>query len=158
MIDDADELVDVHLLDLPVALMIAVQERSDDLGREFSHIVSTDLDAVPARLTSLSQHLQGRYGAFLRPLQQQLDEAADRGESSIDITLTVPRSVRGSIARLWALLTEADEYCRAGDLLTLAPTPDMLTLRQWYLTQFIDQIDGAEAVPFSKYVESPPTG
>ena len=39
----------------------------------------------------------------------------------------------------------------------LAPAPEILTLRRWYLTQFLDQIDGAAPVPFSRYAAPPPT-
>lgn len=152
-----DELVEVQLLELPPGLMVQAEERADELAREFTHVAETDEDAVPARLISLSRHLQGRYGAVLTPVRQQIEEAAARGDESIDISVKVPRSVRTAVSRLWALLDEADEYSRSGDLLTLAPAPELLTLRRWYLTQFLDQIDGAEPVPFSRYAQPPPT-
>lgn len=151
-----DELVEVRLLELPLALLEQAQERADELGREFTHVAESDEDSVPGRLAALSQHLQGRYGAFLTPMQEQIDDAVARGETSIDVTVTVPRSVQGTVSRLWALLDEADEYCRAGDMLTLAPTPEVLTFRRWYFMQFIDQVDGGEPVPFGRYAEPPP--
>lgn len=153
---DDDEIVEIHLLGLPLRIMAEVQERADELGREFSHVAETEDESVPARLAALSQHLQGQYGAFLTPMQQQIDDATTRGEEFVDVSLKVPRSVRTAVMRLWALLDEADEYCRNGDLLTLAPTPEMLMLRRWYLTQFIDQPDGAEPVPFARYAAPPP--
>lgn len=45
-------------------------------------------------------------------------------------------------ARLESLLDEADEFCRAGDLLTLAATGEGVAFRRWFLHEFVRQIDG----------------
>ena len=145
------ELVDVHLLGLPLDLLAAAQEHGEELQREFMHVAEADSASVPARLNALSQQLRVQYGAFTEQAQAEIDAATERGESTIDVVFNVPAGVADAAAQLWALLDEADEYCRAGDLLTLAPTPDQLTLRAWYLSQFIDQTKGAEPVPFSEY-------
>lgn len=149
---DADtELVEVHLLGLPLALLARAVEHSDELTREFSHVAEADSDSVPARLTALSQQLQGRYGAFTVPVQERIDAATARGDEAVDVTFRVPPSAADAASQLWALLDEADAYCRAGDLLTLAPPPEVLMLRRWYLSQFIDQIRGSEPVSFADF-------
>lgn len=149
---DTTELVKVRLLGLPVQLLAEVQQHGEELEREFSHVAATESNSVPARLLSLSQQLRGQYGAFTDSVQAEIDEAIARGDESMDVTFEVPASVADAAEELWAMLEEVDDYCRNGDLLTLAPTQEALRLRGWYLSQFIDQINGAEPVPYSEYV------
>lgn len=150
-----EELVEVRLLELPLNLLAESQERGDELGREFSHIADSDSEGVPARLTALSQQLTGRYAESVRPAQEQIDAAIARGDDTIDVTFTVPRHASAAATQLWALLEEADEFCRAGDMLTLASTPEMLQLRHWYLGQFIDQLAGADPVSWTDFTKNP---
>ena len=149
------DLLAVRLVGLPLQLLSASQERADDLSREFSHIADSDSDAPPARLLALSQQLNGQYGGHVRPAQEQIDAATARGDDSIDVTFEVPRAAAGAARQLWALLDEADEFCRSGQLLTLATPPELVKLRQWYLSQFIDQAAGAEPVPWDEFSEAP---
>lgn len=150
------ELVEVHLLGLPLDLLTDAQERSDELTREFSHVLEGDTDAVPARLIALSRQLRNQYGTYTAAVQEQINLAVQRGDATMDATFRVPRDAATAATRLWALLDEADEFCRAGDLLTLVPSPDVVRLRHWLLSQFIDQAAGAEPVPWPEYAEAPP--
>ena len=152
---DTLELVKVRLVGLPIPLLLEAQQHGEELRREFSHVAAAESDSVPARLTALSQHLRGQFGSFTEPVQVQIDEAAARGEETIDVTFEVPRAVADAAVQMWAMLEEVDEYCRAGDLLTLAPTEQNIRLRGWYLSQFIDQIKGADPVPFDEYEPTP---
>lgn len=150
-----DDLVDVRLLSVPLPLLAASQERGDELTREFSHIADSDGEGAPARLMALSQQLTGRYAEAVRLAQEQIDTGVARGDDSIDVTFTVPRDAGAAAAQLWALLDEADEFCRAGEMLTLATPPEMVQLRQWYLGQFIDQAAGAQPVSWDEFSQSP---
>ena len=145
------ELVEVRLLGLPIPLLREAQQHSDELQREFSHVAAAESDSAPVRLTALSQHLRGKYGSFTAPVQAQIDEAAARGDDTIDVTFEVPRGAADAALQMSAMLQEVDEYCREGELLTLAPSDENIKLRNWYLNQFIDQINGAEPVPFDEY-------
>ena len=148
---ETTELVKVRLIGLPLPLLAEAQQHGDELQREFSHVAATESDSVPARLLALSEQLRGQYGTFTDSVQAEIDAAIERGDESIDVTFEVPASVAGAAEALWAMLEEVDEYCRNGDLLTLAPTQDALKLRAWYLSQFIDQINGADPVPYDEY-------
>ena len=47
------------------------------------------------------------------------------------------------------MLDEADEYCRRGDhLLTLATPPEELRFRRWFISEFVDQVNGAPPTPW----------
>lgn len=54
--------------------------------------------------------------------------------------------------RLADLLAQADDYCRQGELLTVAPPADAVAFRQWFLGEFASQIDGAPPRPWPQYV------
>ena len=155
MTDAVSELVRIKLEGIPLELLARAQERSDELGREFSHIADADHESAPARLVVLSQHLRGRYGGYFQPVEDEIEAAFERGDETVDVTFEVPSDVAGAASRLWVLLDEADEYCRSGDLLTLATPAEIVQFRRWYLSQFIDQSGGAEPVSWSKYAESP---
>lgn len=154
-----DELTTVRLLGLPLALAVEAQEHFDELSREFLHLANADDEVrrdVPGRLVELSNHLRSRFSSFTSENQRRMDEAAARGDETIDLTYHVPKEAAPAALQLADLLDEADRYCSSGEyLLTLTTPPDALRYRRWYLAQFVDQIGGAPPVPFSDW---PPAG
>lgn len=156
---DAD-LVEVRILGLPVALAREGQEHFDELSREFLHLANSDEAIrrdVPGRLLALSEDLRTRFSSFTSENERLLDEAAARGEESVDLTYLVPREAGPAAAALADLLDEADRYCAAGTyLLTLTTPPGALLYRRWYIGQFVDQIEGADPVPFAAWRDAQP--
>ena len=61
----------------------------------------------------------------------------------------MPAALAAAARRLRTLLDEADAFCRAGDLLTLATQPEGVAFRHWYLDEFQRQIDGRPPRPWS---------
>ena len=145
------DVVEIHLVGVPLELLAREQERSDELAREFTYVAASDSDEAPARLLALSQHLQGRYGRYMQAVEPEITAALERGDEFVDISFAVPREVSATASQLWALLDEADEFCRRGELLTLATPRDIVQFRRWYLSQVIDQARGAEPVTWAKY-------
>ena len=136
------ELVSVHILGMPLDVMQRSAEHSDELLREFALIREEGSDHVPARLLALIEELRSRFGSFSEGPRQAMQEAIERGETTIDLHYQVPPALAGAARQLGALLDEADEFCRAGDLLTLATQPEGVAFRHWYLEEFGRQIDG----------------
>jgi len=141
--EESGELVEVRLLQLPVALWERAQEHGDELIREFT-LMAADGDRgaaleVPARLTGLIQQLTARYGGFT-------------AEQEVELTFQVPAAAAKAAADLGQMLDAADGYCRAGQhLLTLATPAQSVTFRRWYLDQFIGQIGGALPTPWPEW-------
>ena len=127
---------------MPLDIMQASAEHSDELLREFALIREEGSGHVPDRLLALIEELRGRFGAFSSGPRQAMQEALARGEQAIDLRYEVPPEVAAAARRLGTLLDEADEFCRAGDLLTLATEPRGLEFRRWYLGEFERQIAG----------------
>jgi len=163
----AEPLVSVRLLELPVAMHARAQQHGDELLREFRLLAeSVAVDRadggdpsgaaahelhVPRRLIQLTERLTSRYGHFATEADARLEAAVATGQSSIDLEYRVPPEVGGAARELSALLEEADEFCREGRyLLTLSTPPDVARYRRWYLAQFVEQVAGADPLPWPK--------
>ena len=117
-------------------------EHTDELLREFALLRGERTDHVPARLLTLIDEVRARFGAFSEGPRQLMQEAQARGETEIDLHYELPPEAGAAARRLGALFDEADEFCRSGDLLTLATPPQGVAFRRWYLDEFQRQIDG----------------
>jgi hypothetical protein len=142
----------VQLRGLPVQVWARAQEHHEELSREFALIMhGNDHDALPARLLRVVAELRARFAAFTTRTTEQLHAAAQRGEDRIDISFDVPEAAADATHELEALLDEADDYCRQGDLLTLATPDELVAFRRWYLEEFRRQIGGEEPVSWDDW-------
>ena len=153
-----DQLVEVHLHRLPIDLWTRASAHHEAIQRELEIMRGTQPeDSVPNRLASLIEGFDARFGSAGDPAWMELRAAADRGEETIDLTVRVPEPASVAASQLVAMLAEVDEYCRAGDhLMTLATPPELVAFREWFLDEFIRQIDGgAEPRPWDEYQVRP---
>ena len=152
MTADVQELVEVHLVQMPLELLARAQEHGEGLTREFALIAtSMSSDSVPARLQQLSDQLQGQYSMFTDETQRKIDEAIAQGDEVMDVTYSLPSSVADACMVLNDLLEEADEFCRNGDLLTLETPAEYTRLRRWFLGEFVRQVHGHAPIPWPDY-------
>jgi hypothetical protein len=144
------ELVEVHLLGIPLHLQDEASEHFAELIREFAHLAAGQDGPhleVPARLLALQAALDGRFSAFTQAQQDDMATATGRGDAAIDLHYRIPVEAGAAAAELDAMLDEADAYCATGDyLLTLTTPPGALAYRRWILGQFVDQTAGRPAV------------
>jgi hypothetical protein len=146
-----DTLHEVALLNLPLRLYAEARERHDELMREFSLLAlggRSDRADVPARLLELVDILGVRYGAATERPDEKVDAALERGDASIDLHYSVPAHVVEAADALERLMAEADEFCQAEQLLTLARDPLQKELAHWYLDEFRRQVDGQPPRPW----------
>jgi hypothetical protein len=136
----------VRLVGFPTALGMAQSERVADLLREFNLLVigqqRADAHPVPSQLLELVNMLYANYSADLEGPQRLLEEAYQRGDPTVDLVYPAVKETRAIIVGYATLMEQVDEYCRLGDLLTLAATPDILALRRWTIEEFVRQYDG----------------
>ncbi len=148
------DLVEVRILGMPLALYREAAEHNDELMREFALIRERDPEnatAVPRRLLALVDALTARFAVFTAAQEAQLREAVERGDSTIDLVYKVPSEAKQASVELAAMLDEADTFCREGrDLLTLATPSRGVAFRNWFLDQFIRQIDGEAPLPWQE--------
>lgn len=148
-----DPAVVVRFLGYPLKLGVLASEHYNDVFREFA-LMATDQeqgDDVPGRLMALIDALGRRYA----PQEDQAaerDAALARGETQRDISITVPVSAGGASATLDQMLDETDDFCRDGQLLTLAAPRHIAAFRRWYLQEVVRQTQGHQPTPWSDVV------
>lgn len=137
----------VRLENVPVGSLVAIDRHVDDLLHEFriigSGMASGVLDAdVPRRLASLIEEFCERFASERLTSRQLLDEAAARGDETVTIELPLPADAAPALQQYGDLLDQADEYCRKGALLTLAPPPELVELRRRLFDEVVRQLGG----------------
>jgi len=150
------DVATVQLRGAPVRVWAKADERFQDLLREFA-LMQFGHDAgqaVPARLLALAKQLTGQYSGLTADNTARRQAALHDGRDRIDLTYEVPVQVRGAVLALQQLLEETDEFCRNDQLLTLATPPVQRDFRNWFLGQFMTQIDGAPPQPWAGPLDS----
>jgi hypothetical protein len=151
---DYSETVSVELLNFPLQVFAVARQHHDELLREFALLaLSPPQDrpghTVPKRLLDLIDTLGVRYAGVGNRTDAERDDAVARGDTAMDLTYVAPRSVGEAMRQLHELMEQADEFCRDGQMLTLAATPLERDFRTWFTQEFISQADGLPPVPWS---------
>ena len=145
---DPGDLVEVRIVGLPMDVFRETSEHTDELLREFALIREWEAEDgnsrhVPRRLLDLVERLGRDFSGFTGQQEAQLQAAVQEGVPSVDLTYRVPAAARQACIELGGMLDEADEFCRQGqELLTLASPPRDVAFRNWFLGEFVRQIDG----------------
>lgn len=158
---------DVLLLQIPLDVRARAVQWHADIMREFALITIGEDSAtppddagvdvtVPTRLLNVVAELRGKYATLTASSAQELEEAHQRGEVAADVTYTLPIDAAEDVRRFGQLLDEVDEFCRSGDLLTLAAQPEVAAFRRWFLGEFARQLGGAEPTPWPGWTGSHP--
>ena len=144
-------LVEVHLRQVPIDLWKRATAHQEAVQREMDLMRAAEpVDSVPNRLLSLLEDLDRRFGDLNDPTWEQLRVADERGEETANVVFEVPPPAAAAARELGAMMSEVDEFCRAGDhLMTLATPPEIVSFREWLIDEFTRQIDhGAEPLPW----------
>jgi hypothetical protein len=149
--------VEVEIRRIPIPLWARTQEHIDELLREFTLMAAQrqehpESEAAPVRLIRLVEDLTQQYGGLNTDQENRLATAALHGVPELDLVYRVPAQAAEASRRLMEMLDDADAYCEAGrHLLTLATPEDLRRFRRWFLEEFINQLNGADPVPFPDY-------
>lgn len=152
---DADPLYEVRLLNVPVRLLIAGREHHDEVMREFAMLALSEgpggvaRHRVPTQLRELVDTLGKKYAAAVARPDAEVDAAAARGETTVNLVYHVPAHVTEAADSLERLMQEADEFCREQQLLTLERPPIVAAFSRWYLDEFRHQIAGKPPTPWN---------
>jgi anti-sigma regulatory factor (Ser/Thr protein kinase) len=154
--EEAD-LLPMALFGIPVATMTRVQAFYDELFREFRLVLEKMDPAAPGdtihrRLLALVDEVGTRFGGFTTGAEEEWRRALEEGKSTADLHFSLPADIGPLCARYDRLLDEADAFCRAGTLMTLAASREALAVRKWILDEFVRQSEGDPAVPWEESV------
>lgn len=144
----------VRLLGVPVDLYLEASRHTAEIVREFALISFGERSGVnehvPDRLLELVTELRQRHRRSADAIRARFEEAAQAGETAVDLELPADEAAADITERLTDLLDAADEFCRSGDLLTLASSPEVVAWRHWWRDQVLRQVrEGADPTPWS---------
>lgn len=148
------ELVDIVLPRFPLRLFDRWRERFDDLLRELALIsIAADEDesgGVPGRLVGLAREVSTTFAHAAEAAAQAREDAAARGESSLELVYRLPRQAAAAYAaRLEEVMADVDFYCRDRQLLALEAPIELVAFRHWYFGNAVRQCHGLPPVPWS---------
>jgi hypothetical protein len=134
----------VVLVGFPLRVAGRAYRHRDALLREFAIIAFAGGEQadVPKRLVEIATILDDQYAGLNEEADEEIETAVASAVEFLDLELSVPMRVKKDTLDLAPLLLEADEYCRTGGLLTLAPTDEMRLFWTWFLSEFVRQADG----------------
>jgi hypothetical protein len=144
----------IRLLGVPVDLYLEASRHMGEIVREFALISFGERSGVnehvPAGLLDLVSQLRQRYARNADAIRAQVEEAARAGQQNVDIEFAADETGVDITERITELLDAADEFCRSGDLLTLAAPPEVVAWRHWWRDQVVGQVrSNAEPTPWA---------
>ena len=153
----APELIEIRLLEIPVALRYRSQQHGEELVREMTLISQQaehfGRESIPNQLVQLAAEVKTTYGKFSAAADEQFEDARARGlEVMPEMVYRLPPTITAFSRHLIKIMDEADEFCRQGQhLLTLATPPDIAAYRMWVLTEIGRQASGQPPTPWPQY-------
>jgi len=144
----AQRRLQVCLLGMPVRVFAHFRLWYGELRRELRLLALSHSTEYPVAL-ELSE-LTVRVEQERRQTRglERLDAAIASGDDRVDLEYDVPASAPATMVRLRAVLEEADAFCREQRLLTAAASPQLKSLRSWYLGEFERQARGEQPLPW----------
>jgi hypothetical protein len=144
----------VKLLGVPVDLYFEASRHMGEIAREFALISlgerSGANEHVPKGLLELVAELRGPLRGDVDAIRKQFEVAALAGKDTIDISIPADETAVDITQRITELIDAADEFCRSGDLLTLASSPEVVAWRHWWRDQVVGQArENADPVPWT---------
>ncbi|MDX6302375.1 MAG: hypothetical protein QOF53_3589 [Nocardioidaceae bacterium] len=145
---EPQERVRIRLLGMPVRVFAHYRLWYEELRRELrllslnhgtEYPVARELSELTLQVEQQRRQARG---------VERLDAAITSDDDRADLAYDVPAAAPATMGRLRQVLEDADEFCREQRLLTPAPTPQLLSLRDWYLGEFVRQGAGEEPLPW----------
>jgi hypothetical protein len=136
----------VTLADVPVDTFWRMHRHQEDMLREFALIDVArrrgDVTEVPERLLQIVTDLNTRLAAPREVFLEAMEAAAAEGAATATVIMRLPVAAAAAVDRTCAAYEDADEYCRNGDLLTMATPADIALFRRRLCADIVEQLSG----------------
>lgn len=150
-VDLPDGWFAVRLQACPVALGLRQDQHLDELVRELQ-LIDAGARHASGALAAVIERLLGRQAHARHTGRRLALEADAAGLETIDIVMPVPAQAATDVRALQQSVLAADALCEAAELLTLASTPDVMSLRAWMVHELVRQIEaGAPPTTFAAW-------
>jgi serine phosphatase RsbU (regulator of sigma subunit) len=135
-----EQLFPIVLGDVSTALLLEAKAQMDNIVRELSLAGAAGPESSSAQLAPLIETVVTGFNDARNSIKRQAVAAAERGEERTRLVLELPAAAAEAGEAYLGALDEADEYSRAGRLLTLETEPDHRLFRRWYVQAVVAQI------------------
>lgn len=141
------------LRDFPLRVWARSRQHGDEVMREFTLMLEgersgqTTLD-VPKALVDLAHVFTTRFGPLLDQLYAAREAALAQGRDRMDSEVALVPGTPELLARVRQVMDDVDEFCRSGELLTLARDPADRALFDWTTAELVAQYEGREPTPW----------
>lgn len=138
-----DTVVDVILLDVPVALWAKARAHVDAVLSELGA-----QEGAAARLAELQRRIRDDYEVIAETADAELKSATVRRLETVDVAYPVPRRARADVDTYVAALNELDKCSRAHGRKDLVTPKDCKAFWKWYYGEIAKQLDGGFPSPW----------
>src|SRR5688572_260942 len=130
---------------VPARLFLESQDQQQELIRELRLIeIAERFDLtvrnVSRQLGMLISEILDAWDDVRASTRRQAVAALERGDEEVNLTIPVRPGLGEALRRWLALLDEADQFCRDGELLTLPPSDEVRQLRAWYVEEIVSRL------------------
>ncbi|MDQ1397658.1 MAG: hypothetical protein QOG64_2917 [Acidimicrobiaceae bacterium] len=134
--------VPVRFLAVPVASYLALQVHNDAILREFELLAISAASGakVPPRLLEVITEVHGQFSRPRDAYRRTVEDAAARGDATVDLEAQMPPAAAAASERYVALLEEAEGFTRTGALLVEPAPPPVGQLRRWFAEELARQV------------------
>lgn len=141
------------LRDYPLRIWARQQEHTEAMLREFNLLLIGEKSGearrqAPGQLVELAESFTVTYGPLVERMTEERMSALERGLDRIDSRVPLPAETPALLDSIEAVLKAVDEYCAAGDMLTLARPPEIVAFYDWTTTEILAQYNGAQPTPW----------
>jgi anti-sigma regulatory factor (Ser/Thr protein kinase) len=148
---DGLEKVEVRLLGVPPWLVRHYRKRWLELVREM-HLVAlaepSPQQRTAQRFCAAAHAVHGDLYVIEKSTLDRTPAVSDDG-AAVDAVFEVRRSRRDAFVRVREMAREMEKSWTGTELLFVHPGQQAVQLREWWLGEFIGQIDGAEPTPWT---------
>ena len=141
------------LKDFPLRIWDRSRQHNDEVLREFTLMLEgersgqTSHDA-PQALVELAAMFTRQFGPLIDDITLTREQALSAGADRIDSVVSLPRGIPELLQQVRTVFESVDEYCRAGDLLTLERSTESRLLFEWTVEELTTQYAGGEPTPW----------
>ncbi|HWA65541.1 MAG TPA: SpoIIE family protein phosphatase [Mycobacteriales bacterium] len=128
-------------------LLLAAKAHIDNVVREMTLLKAEQAATgrvMPEPITRLVEVVTEDFAQARAEIKRQALAAANRGDSEVELVLTLPLSAADAGERYLEALDAADRYARAARLLTMSAPVLHRVFRRWYVEALIEQLRAAE--------------
>lgn len=157
--DDPDDLhgqrIPLHLLGLPPQIFGEMRRYHFEVRRELRLLALTAPEDYPLATEVTEAFVQADRERRSAVGVSRLDKAIADGETTVDLTYSIPVTAPATMARIRDLLVEVYQVFSQEHLLALRPPEVLLDLQTWYFTEFERQSRGEPPIRWAGATSMP---